>query len=231
MNSKFFIMLIVVLIPVTIKAQPEKEVAKKSTISYAYTLGINFGIDNDIHAYRMNPNYFGNNFYSNKYNSSIGLEFGIMISKKIRTRLEVKNVKISYNADWENANIPSLKETTVNLFMMDFNFKLDYMVFDNKKFQVFVTPLVKWEINADSEEKNISYNGIINWANYNGIITENPKSLLGGGVSTSIKYNLAKNVSLTATPVYTLFFRNFVKSNDKSYQRISLDLGVEFNFY
>jgi hypothetical protein len=155
----------------------------------------------------------------------------MMVSKKFRPRIELKYVKMSYNAGWDNANIPSLKETVVNLYNLDINLRMDYMLLDVSKFQLFVSPALKWEFNIYREEKNTKYDGSYNWANYNGIITENLRNILGGAVSTIFKYNITKNIGITVTPEYTLFFQNFLRSNDKSYQRASVNFGVEFNFY
>jgi hypothetical protein len=217
--------------PIAANAQNDIVAKEKESIGYAFTFGFNSGIDNDINAYRLNPNYSGNNFYNNKPHFNIGLDYGMMVSKKFRPRIELKYVKMSYNAGWDNANIPSLKETVVNLYNLDINLRMDYMLLDVSKFQLFVSPALKWEFNIYREEKNTKYDGSYNWANYNGIITENLRNILGGAVSTIFKYNITKNIGITVTPEYTLFFQNFLRSNDKSYQRASVNFGVEFNFY
>jgi hypothetical protein len=217
--------------PIVTNAQETVVVNTKDKISYASTIGINGGINNDINAYRLNDNSFGNNFYSGKSHFNFGLDYGMMISKKVRPRLELKYVQMSYNVGWNNANIPTIKESVVNLHNFDINFRLDYMLLDSKKFQMFISPALKWEFNLNREEKNTRYDETYNWAKYNGIITENSKNLLGGGLAAILKYNVTKNIGLTVTPEYTLFFRNFVRTNDKCYQRTSINFGLEFNIF
>jgi len=231
MRKIFFYLFIIALMPIAANAQNAIVANAQDNIHYAFTIGINSGVDNNINAYRLNPNFFGNNFYNSKIHFNIGLDYGWMVSKKFRPRIELKYVKMSYSVGWDNANIPTIKESTVNLYNFDINLRMDYLLLNASKFQLFISPALKWEFNVGREEKNIRYDESYNWANYNGIITENSRNLLGGAISTILKYNITKNIGITVTPEYTLFFRNFVRSNDKCYQRASVNFGVEFNFY
>lgn len=231
MRKIFLFMYVIALIPLTINAQEDLVTKKKGNIGYAFTIGFFSGIDFDINAYRFNSNYFGNNFYNKKPEFNIGMDYGWMISKNLRPRIELKYIKMSYSAGWDNANITSLKESVVYLYRLGASLRMDYLFLDKSKLQLFISPALKWEFNMNSDEKNISYDGSFNWANYNGIIKENPKNILGVAVSTIFKYNITKNIGITATPEYTLFFRNFVESNDRIYQRVNVNFGFEFNFY
>jgi hypothetical protein len=197
----------------------------------AYTFGINSGADNNINAYRFNPNSAENSFSAGNVHFNIGVDYGMMISKRLRPRIELKYVEMSYNAGWEETNVSTIKESIVKLSNFNINFRLDYLLLSSKKFQVFVSPGLKWEFPVTSQEKNIKYDGTYNWANYNGISSANPGSLLGGAVSTILKYNFTKKVALTVTPEYTLFFKEFSSGNNKSFQRTSINFGFEFNFY
>jgi hypothetical protein len=90
---------------------------------------------------------------------------------------------------------------------------------------------VKWEFGISREVHNFFNDGTENWGNYNKVIDENPQNLLGGSVAAIFKYNIIEKIDLTLTPEYTMFFRKFVLVNDKSYQRLGVNIGLEFNFY
>jgi hypothetical protein len=230
MRKIFFYLFLIELIPVTAYAQDATD-KTKNRIDYAYTFGINTGINYNINGYRINPNSSGNNFYGSNIQYNIGVDYGMMITKKFRPRFELKYVKMNYYAGWENTDLPLMQESVVNLYNFDIIFHMDYLLLNSGKFQFFVSPALKWELNIGREENNLRSDGKDNWKNYNGIISENSRNLLGSSLSTIFKYNITKNIGITATPEYTLFFRNFVRSNDKCYQRSSLNVGVEFNFY
>jgi hypothetical protein len=222
MKNKIIFLILLVLMIASVNAQDKKA----STI----TIGINSGIDNNINAYRLTPNTFGNNFYSNRPQYNIGIDYGMMITEKFRPRVELKYVQLSYGAGWDDANISTLKESTVTLNNFDFNIHMDWLLISSSKFQIFVSPGLKWELNLNRTVKNIRISGSHNWANYNGIVSENSKNLLGGSLSTILKYNITDKIGITMTPEYTLFFRNFVRSNNELYQRVGVNFGLEFGF-
>ncbi len=230
MRKISFYLLLSVLLPLTTNAQEAVVANTKNNLNYASTFGISYGIDDDINAFRLSPNGYGNTFYKATAHYNIGINYGWMISKKVRPRIEINYVNESYGATWENANINSITKTTVNLYNVNLSFHLDYMLVNSNNFQLFVSPALKWEFNVARDEKNILDDGTHDWANYNGIIAENLRNNVGASVSTILKYNITKGLGITLTPDYTLFVRKFVPSNDKLYQRLSINLGVEFNF-
>jgi len=220
--KKLFIILVAVL-PFLASAQDENE--------SAITIGISGGFDKGINAYRQYPNKEGNTFSSSDPNYNIALDFGILASPKLRPRVELRYVQMAYTADWLNTTDNGLlKETKVKLFNFDINFHLDYLLLNSSKFQIYASPVLKWEFNLDREFKNTNLDGTHNYKQYNDIYAENPKNVLGGGASVILKYNINKYLGITLTPEYTVFFREFVKANDKIYQRTSVNLGVEFKF-
>lgn len=220
--KKLFIIL-VALLPLTAIAQEESE--------SAVIIGISGGFDKGINAYKLDSNTEGNTFSSSDPNYNIALNFGILASPKLRPRLELRYSQMAYTADWDNTTLSTmLQESKVKLYYFDVNFHLDYLLFNSSKFQIYASPALKWEFNINKECKNTKVDGTYNYKQYNDVITENPNNILGGGVSAIFKYNISKNISITLSPEYTVFFREFVKANDKIYQRTSVNLGVEFKF-
>jgi hypothetical protein len=223
MKRNIFTWLIIVLALVGANAQDVNK--------YAYTIGIYGGIDCNINGYRLNPNNYGNEFYSVTPTWNMGLDYGLMVSKKLRPRIEFKYLQQKYKVGWENANISTMQESFVYLYNFDVNLRADYLLLNKPKFQIFASPALKWEFTSGKNEKNIRKDGTHNWDNYNEIITENPGNLFGGAVSAILKYNVTKYIGLTVTPEYTLFFSKYAEGNDKKFQRTSLGSGLEFNFY
>lgn len=214
----------IVLLPLMAQGQDVK--------NYLYTIGAYVGIDNNINGYRMVPNDYNNTFSASGITSwNFGFDYGYMVTPKLRPRIQAKYMQMRYHADWEDANLDNLKQSTVYLFTGGVNFRADYLLVNSPKFQMFISPALKWEFVIDREVKNVRKDGTWNWRSYNEIINENPKSIMGAGVAALFKYNITKNLGITVSPEYSYYFRNFVRVNDKAYQRLSLSAGVEFNFY
>jgi hypothetical protein len=200
--------------------------------NYTYTVGAYLGIDKNINGYRMIENAYNNTFSASGITSwNFGFDYGYMINSKLRPRIQAKYFQMRYNANWDNANLEDLSQSTVYLFCGSANLRLDYLFFNSPKFQAFLSPALKWDFVIDREVKNIRPDGTHNWRSYNDIIDENPRSIMGGAVGALFKYNVTKNIGITVSPEYTYYFRNFVRVNDKSYQRMSISAGIEFNFY
>jgi hypothetical protein len=239
MRKIFIYLFLIILISVSANAQvatvkntdATKNTDAKKNIDYASAFGISFGTDDNINGFKLNPNSEGNNFYKGNTHYNIGLSYGWMVTNKLRPRVELKYSKLSYGVGWANSNLPAITKSDVNLYDFGINLRADYMLLDANKFQMYVSPALKWEFNLRKEVHNTMNDGTDNWGNYNDVLNENPNNLIGGAVSAIFKYNIVKKVGITLTPEYTYFFRKFVTSNDKSYQRLSVNLGVEFNFY
>ena len=230
MRKICFYLLLLALIPMSANAQVTTATNAKKTIDYASAFGLSYGIDNNINGYKLASNPTGNTFSKGTTRYNIATSFGWMISSRWRPRIELKYTKLNYNVDLVNS-IPTIVNSVVNMFNFDINLHADYLFLNTNKFQIFLSPAVKWEFNISREEHNFFSDGTKNWGNYNGVINENPRNLLGGSVAAIFKYNIIRNIGLTLTPEYTMFFRKFVLANDKSYQRFSVNFGVEFNFY
>lgn len=235
MRRRITYMLFLVLLPLLTFAQESKEVKEvkevKDNAHYKNTFGISIGLDKNINGYRMDRNNSGNDFYSDKPGWNIGLDYGFMIKDKFRPRIEIRYLQHSYQAGWGSANMASMDETNVRLFNLGANLHLDYLLYDKAKFQVFISPAIKWQLAADKEEKNTKLDGSTNYYLYNNIISENPGSTLGAGMSGIFKYNITRYIGATVTPEYTYFLDKFTETNDKPYQRFGVSFGVEFNFY
>jgi hypothetical protein len=238
--SLFFILF--AFLAMTLNAQDKQDTKNTQEIiklGYAYTVGLNVGYDNNFNAFTRYPNHSGNDFYKlDKFKThfSIGLDYGFMISRKFRPRIEFKYTQMGYGASWANTPmVNTLEKTEIIMYNMSLNLRMDYMVVDKNKFQMFVSPGFKWEAAIDKQCKNFRYQIMDgenhSWDNYNRIIEECPNNIAGGSLSAILKYNITKKIGFVVVPDYTLYFREWVKSNNTIYQRASINFGVEFNFY
>jgi hypothetical protein len=238
--SLFFILF--AFVTMALNAQDKQDTKNTQEIiklGYAYTVGLNVGYDNYFNAVRRLPNHSYNDFYSLnslKTHYSFGLDYGFMISRKFRPRIEFKFTELGYGVGWSNTPYDvSLIKSEVTMYDLSLNLRMDYMIIDKNKFQMFLSPGFKWEAAADKQVKNfrreILQGEDHSWDNYNDIINECPNNIAGGSLSAIMKYNITKKVGIVVVPDYTLFFREWVKSNNTIYQRLSVNFGVEFNFY
>ena len=216
MKKLFLVLMVMVVIPFAGKAQTEKTAKTQET---AFFLGLNSGLDFDINAYKLDKNeIYGYTYYNQHPRYNIGFDMGLKVSKKLRTRIEMKFVNIKYGINYG----PNIENTIVNLNYFDFNFHLDYLWLTKGKFQLFISPAVKYEYKIGEAIGGPNYSNIMD--------LRHPSSIGGAALSAIGKYNLSKHFGITFTPEYTFFFHGFATGNSKPYQRISTNLGVEFTF-
>lgn len=198
------------------------------------TIGVSGGIDQNINAYRIDSNKYGNSFSSSGTPFNIGIDFSIMATDKIRPRIEFKYMEAFYDASWKNNLIyykgSPITKSKAKFYNFGINLHVDYLLLDMNKFKMFVSPGLKWELNVGNECRNDYANGTYDYKNYHEINTENPENIMGGSLGVLFKYKVAKNIGITLTPEYSIFFRDFVRANDAAYQRFSGNIGLEFNF-
>jgi hypothetical protein len=184
-------------------------------------LGINFGIDYNMNAYGSTPNTTENyEYYGIKPQYNFGIDGSFKLTRRIRPRVEFRYVNVKYGIDMTNANSPSTAgHTVVNVSYFGFNWHVDYLFIDTKKFQAFVSPGLKLEFKSQTN---------LSTGHWNTIELRHPKSIAGGALTMIFKYNITPRFGLTLSPEYTYFCRRFAAGNDKQYQRVSTNLGIEF---
>jgi hypothetical protein len=144
-------------------------------------------------------------------------------------RLELGYYQMNYGMNWNMPNSDYYKtETTLSYFTS--KLLIDYLFLSGKKFQLFVSPFLTGELLTDDENYNIFNDGSSNYKTYNLVSEQYPKSILGLGVSILAKYKITEKTGVTLSPYYTRYLRNFVLVNGKPYQRIGLNIGVEYSF-
>jgi hypothetical protein len=221
------LLFILLLLTAKVKAQDTTKVQEKRNI---ISIGTSYGFDKNINACRSEPNIYGNNFYNDKIYNNMSLDFGIYATKKFRPRIEFKYVRMGYSAGWDSTGVTVIEETVVDLYNFNINMHFDYMLLNVKKFDLLISPAFKWEHTMGDEFYNLRIDGTKGYNNYGNINSEYPEDVIGGAISAIVKYNLTKHIGITLTPEYTLFINEFVSTNDKYYQRVSVNAGLEFAF-
>jgi hypothetical protein len=180
--------------------------------------GINTGIDFDMNAYKFDHDKYGYSYYGMSPQYNIGADFGIMASKKLRPRIELKYVNLKYGINWDSSPY-QFGRTIININYIDLALHLDYQLFSSKKLQLFISPAFKYEFQLS---QTISSD---NWSVIDYI---HPTSSAGGALSAIIKYKVTDHMGITLTPEYTIFTNSFATGNKKLFERFSINVGVEF---
>jgi len=225
MKKLFLVLMVMVVIPFAGKAQTEKTFKNQDaekTGQTSFSFGLNGGLDFDMNAYKLAGDNLGYYSYFNKsprYN--IGFDMVLKTSKKLRTRLEMKFVNVRYGISYDKSSYGISDNTLLNVNYFDFNFYFDCLWLTKGNFQLFVSPGLKYEYEIGHATLGPNYP-----------ITEfnHPSSIGAVALSFIGKYNLSKHFGITFIPEYTFFFHGFSTGNNKPYQRINTNLGVEYTF-
>ena len=128
---KFYPVLFILLIPFTNNAQNTGDEETGYTIG-DFFIGFSSGTDYHINAYRSTEtDDFRFEEKRPRYNIGVGL--GVMATRRLRPRLELKYVRLAYGQewqDWESASYTTLKYTTARVNYLDLNAHLDYLFWD-----------------------------------------------------------------------------------------------------
>jgi hypothetical protein len=196
-----------------------------------FSFGFNGGYDYNMNAYKMEPEQSTGLMYYNKPDQwNIGADFGVNVTKKFRPRIELKYVHTSFGTkNSPTSNQPYLRRTITQVHYFDMNLRLDYKIIDAGKFTAYLSPAIKWEIQTGVKSKTYKegYHSTISRFTTE---TAYPTYLGAGALAIQMKYKVTDYLGITFSPEYTMFFRNYIRSNNKPYMRASANLGFEFAF-
>jgi opacity protein-like surface antigen len=230
MQKKLFLTLFALaIISFAGNAQNENTTQPKETTQPSETgflMGLNAGWDDNVNAFMLDNNTQYNYSYTGiKPRYNIGFDLIIKTSKKLRSRIEMKFVNVKYGIiyapSYTNSDGSHMDNTIVNLNYFDLNFHLDYLLLTKGKFQLFVSPGIRYEYKIGEG---------VGGNNFNFLYLDRPNNIFGGAVSAIVKYNLTKHWGVTFIPEYTYFFSPFVSGNNQPYQRLSSNFGFEYKF-
>lgn len=207
---------------------PAKET--NTTSETAFFMGLNSGLDFNINAYNIAQNNYNKTqtdpnhqykFYGIRPRYNIGFDMGLQVSQKLRPRLELKFVNLKYGISYNPSVFQNVGNTIINVNYFDINFHMDYLWLTKSKFQLFVSPALKYEYKIGEA---------VGGDNFNFLSIDHPSYDFGGAVSAIVKYNFTKHWGATFTPEYTCFIKPFSAGNGAPYQRITTNFGFEYKF-
>lgn len=195
-------------------------------------IGFSSGIDMNRNAYRTSETN-GFRFYEKNPRYNLGFDLGVMATERLRPRLEMKYVRLTYRQEWlgwSSLSYTTPKYTNTRVNYLDLNLHLDYLLLGkNSKIKVFLSPAIKTEYAVGASYKTKKTDGDVTKKRFSDLEEYYPHSIAGAACSMIFKYDLNESMGLTFTPEYTTFFRQFQRVNTCGYQRISFNIGVELD--
>lgn len=219
-NMKKIFFLTWLIIPICVFSQ-ENEKFKVSG-------GLFGGYGYNLNGYRFDNDIEGFSYYDINSNYTIGLNCGIFITPKFRPRIAFSYAETKYGSTWPAEYF--VDKTEVTLYNIDMSLNLDYMLLSRNNLQLFISPGIITEFAKGEQYKNYLIDGSINYKKYNLFTEQYPTAIAGCNLALLARYNLNEYFSLTFSPNYTYFLKPFVSSNNKPYQRVGANFGVEFSF-
>ena len=176
------------------------------------TFGINTGLDHNINAYRFQPYSLGQNDFYYTYSPinpqfNVGIDFGVILNKKMRARVELRYVNTQYNLIFDHSHdatpVPAhdyFVKSRWTMYNLDFNMHFDYLLYTLKDFEVFASPGLKFEFNEGQFIRTVMGDGSLHNEHFQGMEIGYPTVIAGGALSMILKYNITKHIGFTLTP-------------------------------
>jgi hypothetical protein len=232
-KMKKLYLVLLILLPVMGVAQDMQDEVEEYQAGAVF-IGFGSGADYHINAFRsLETSDF--RFYEKNPRYHIGLDLGVMATKRFRPRLEIKYIRLAYGQEWlgwEDISYTTMKTTTTKGNYLGLNLHLDYLILGkDSKLKVFLSPGLKTEYALGAGYKTKKTDGDTTTDHYSKLDDYYPSCIAGLAVSGIFKYELNQYLGLTFTPEYTNFFRPFQQVNDNKYQRLSFNVGLEIHIY
>ncbi len=213
-------------------SQEEKE--EKTKDFNHISVAIVGGLGHNINGYRTRADEHGLTFNGKTPNYACGIELGLFATKNFRIRLYGGYNNMKYGVDYNDvAAYSNYKSTIAHLHYIDVNVNLDFGLYSGEKLSLFLSPGLTSEYFIDELFVTTLANGSISQKNYTFLEEEYPtETIYGGNISLIARYKLMDQLYLTLTPGYTLFlYDKFSPANHEPYQRMNLNLGIEYTFW
>ena len=180
--------------------------------------------------YNYNLYFDYNNYtpYQVNHDFNLDLTGAIQLGKKIRLRLEFNYSKFSYGQRYtivQSSNDALIKsEMTIhNLGIIP---RLDYKLITFSKFDLYISPGFKFDINLNYAEASTTTAGKVISTEHMNYDYDNFMQGISGGLL--LKYNITKHLSVNLVPDYTFYLGKFYNQNSGNLQRMSGNLEVEW---
>lgn len=189
-----------------------------------FSVNVSGGIDKNYNKY-YSPNGY-TKFEDAKTDYNYGLDLGYRLSDWFRARVELRFNEYSFGQ--KPLSTVEILQTELTLNTMAFVPRLDFRLVNVGKFELFVSPGIRFEYVTNANQESLRSDGEISDRNY--ISTSYNDGMSGFTGGAILKYNINKHLGLTLNSDYTLFFDKLYEKNDAAMQRLSGGLGVEWTF-
>ncbi len=224
---KLTLIVLLVITTGSLVLSQEKDLSKEYN---NITFGLKGGLGYNVNGFRSAIDDAGFTYYDMNPNYKTGIEFGVFATQKLRIRTFIGYNEMRYGIDGNNIK-ENLDYSEVKMYGFNWEINLDYCFSDKEKIDFFASPGLVADFVSSSEHKNYLTNGDINYNNYNYFTDQYPSKAVGANLSLIARIKIVDNIYMSLTPEYTLFFKKFTAGNDGMYQRLNLNLGVEYNFW
>jgi len=229
------VLLLMCFLPVFSMAQDQE--TEKSEYTYKvgdFFLGLSSGVDYNVNAFRsVATSDFSFEDKGPRYN--ISFDAGVLVTKRLRPRIEFQYHRLAYGQEWlgaSSASYTTMEYTTAKVNYFGLNFHLDYLLAGlNSKFKIFVSPGLVTEYSMGVSYNTLKTDGDETSSRFSSLGDYYPKSIAGANLTAIMKYDLNENLGLTLSPGYTHYLRSFMEVNDNAYQRFNLNVGVEIRIH
>lgn len=194
------------------------------------TLGVNAGYDYNS-AYLVDIDGADNLNQVPDFN--VGVDVGLEFGERIRARVELKYVNISFDRDFAyTGNDLDIDNSKISVNNLNLNPRFDYRIFSIKNFDTYITTGLRLEFTAGDYIRTYRNDGSKSDLRYfDGSGRYVHKSVMAGAIGGFIfKYNVNEKLGITVSPEYTSFFTRFYKQNDMAMQRANVNVGIEWTF-
>jgi hypothetical protein len=198
-------------------------------LNHQLFLGFDGGLNYNFNGYRVPADDNGFSFQQVNPHFQIGMNLSYLALPRLRPRLELAYVKNSYDMDWGNFN-DDFATTKTSLNYINMNLFADFLLVNRANLQLFLFTGIKNEILLSDRYVRTDKNGDTEAVRYNFIDDEYPGAISGGAIGSIVRYQVNDQIGITLKPEYTVFFRNFVRANQATYQRLGFSVGVEIGF-
>ncbi|MBN2275895.1 MAG: hypothetical protein JXR41_04575 [Bacteroidales bacterium] len=183
------------------------------------------GYDYNLNKYYDENNYTG---FEGHSDFNAGLHLGTTLGKRIRFRTSVNYAQFTYGRNPMNEQL-YISESTMRISNINLNPMLDGCLFLSDKFNLYLYAGYRFEWVVDSyEESIVRETGKTKDTRY---IDRNYTTFNNGPLGGIIlKYKAGKHLAFTFEPGFTYFLKEFYYQNDGNLQRISANIGIEWQF-
>lgn len=197
---------------------------------YGFSQNFTFSVST---GYDQNLNHLDGLRYTNTnelpdFNLSADIGYEITNRFKVRAELAYNNLSFlrDYNSDASDPK--NVANTKMVINSMGFSPFVDFRLFSVSRLDIAATAGVNFAFGTSNWQRTFNQAGEkLDGAYFKDEITS---GLLGTTGGLILKYNITDNLGIKLSPQYSYYFDSFFTLNDDNFQRMRMNIGVEWKF-